>query len=482
LPTRSDAPADRRIALALFVVTLGCYAYTFGGGGWNQNATFALVRAVVEQRTISIERYVSMTGDVSHSGGRTFSNKPPGVAFLAIPVYAVLAAAERAAGLDLDLFKVTTVNAWLCTVAVCGVLGALIPASLFLYGRAHGIASAPWLAMVALTIALGTPLFGYATALWVHVPSAALLFLSYLLLERSPVWAGFLAAMAVATNYVIAVPMVLFAILLLLPPGARAARLLRFCAGAALPAIAVGWYHTAAFGAFYRTPIDHLTPEFVTRGAFLGIFIQPSLTALWGVTFSPYRGLFYSAPVLLLAGAGAVVMFRSGKRRELAIVAAIVLFFLLVNASFNGWWGGYSCSARYLLPLVPFLGIAMLYASKVPRVLFVVLALLSIVLQTVVAAVNVQTPSDIRRPVTQYVLPQLVTGTPATIGQSRTGHVAVNLLSATTCHCTSAWSSFNLGEPLFGQGSLSSLLPLLLWMMGGSALVLRLARRTEEGG
>ncbi|HYK01384.1 MAG TPA: hypothetical protein VE974_06485 [Thermoanaerobaculia bacterium] len=487
MPIRSDTAADRRIAIALFVVTLGCYAYTFGGGGWNENASFALVRAVVEQRTISIERYLSTTGDVSRSGGRTYSNKPPGVAFLAIPVYAALVAGERAAGLEFDQFKVTTANAYVCTVAVCGVLGALIPVALFLHGRAQGIADARWLVLVSLTVALGTPLFGYATALWVHVPSAALLFLAYVLLHRSPAAAGFLAAMAVATNYVSAIPMAIFAILLFLPRERRAARLFRFCAGAVLPAVLVGWYHTAAFGAFYRTPIDSLTPEFVTRGAMLGIFVRPSLDALWGVTFSPYRGLFYSAPVLLVALAGAITLFRAGKRRELVTLAAIVLFFLLVNASFNGWFGGYSFSARYLLPIVPFLGVAMLYASSVPRTLFVLLALVSVTVQTVVAAVDVHAPTEIRRPLVVYVLPQLlhgelqVSGT-HDYGRTRVGHVAVNPLSATTCNCPSAWSSFNLGEPLFGQGSVLSLLPLLLWMAGGSAVVFRLAWQAEERG
>jgi hypothetical protein len=474
---------DRRVAIALFVLALGSYAYTFGGGGWNQNATFALVRSIVESQTFAIDAYAKTTGDVSYSGGHVYSNKPPGVAFLAVPVYAALLAAERAVGVDPTLFKVTTANAYVCTVAVCGVLGALIPAALFLYGRMSGLANRRWLMAVALVIALGTPLFGYATALFVHVPSASLLFLAFVLAASGrPVAAGFLAGLATATNYLCGPPAALIALCLLPPPRL----LLRYAAGAVLPLAALAAYQSIAFGSFMATSIAHLPPQFTSAHAFLGVFRVPEPAALWGVTFSPYRGLFFTAPILLLAVVGIAPMFRRA-RPALLIVAGTTLFFLLANASFNGWWGGHAISARYLLPIVPFLGVLLLYADRVPRVLFAGVALLSIALQTMIAVVDVHVPADIQQPLTAYIVPQLVSGaipeeTPGyrESGGRRIGHVAVNPYSVTTCGCRSLWSSFNLGEKLLGQGSLLSILPLLLWMIGGTWLLFRYDRAVES--
>jgi hypothetical protein len=473
---------DRRVAIALFVLSLGCYAYTFGGGGWNQNATFALVRAIVESRTFVIDSYAKTTGDVSHSGGHVYSNKPPGAALLAVPVYAALVAVERAAGVDPMSFKIMTGNAYLCTVAVCGVLGALIPAALFLYGRMHGVGRRRWLLAVALAIALGTPLFGYATALFVHVPSAALLFLAFVLASAErPMAAGFVAGLATVTNYLCGPPAALIALCLLTRP-----RLfLRYAAGAVLPLVVLAAYQSIAFGSFLATSIDHLDRQFTSEHAFLGVFRIPELKALWGVTLSPYRGLFFSAPVLLLAVAGVAPMFRRA-RPELWVVAGTTLFFLLANASFNGWWGGHAISARYLLPVVPFLGVLLLYAERVPRVLFAGLAIVSIALQTMIAVVDVHVPQDIRAPLTAYVLPLFLRGTVPVetplyreSGGPRIGHVAVNPSSVTTCECVSTWSSFNLGEKLLGQGSLLSIFPLLLWMIGGTLLLFRYDRRME---
>lgn len=473
---------DRRVAIALFVLALGSYAYTFGGGGWNQNATFALVRSIVESHTFAIDAYAKTTGDVSFSGEHVYSNKPPGAALLAVPLYAALLAVEHAMGVDPALFKVTTANAYVCTVAVCGVLGALIPAALFLYGRMSGLANRRRLIGVALVIALGTPLFGYATALFVHVPSASLLFLAFVLaVGGRPGAAGFLAGLAVATNYLCGPPAMLIALCLLMRPRL----LLRYAAGAVLPLVVLAAYQFIAFGSVLATPIHNLDPRFTSPHAFLGVFRLPELAALWGVTLSPYRGLFFTAPVLLLAVAGIAPMFRR-TRPELLVIGGTTLFFLLANASFNGWWGGHAISARYLLPIVPFLGVLLLYAERVPRLLFGGLAVLSIALQTMIAVVDVHVPQDMLQPVTAYVLPLFLGGTVPVetrdyreSGGTRGGHVAVNPSSVTTCACSSVWSSFNLGEKLLGQGSLLSILPLLLWMIGGTWLLFRYDRRME---
>ena len=44
-----------RPATPLFALVLGAYAYFYQAGGWNQNARFDLVRALVEQGTLTID-------------------------------------------------------------------------------------------------------------------------------------------------------------------------------------------------------------------------------------------------------------------------------------------------------------------------------------------------------------------------------------------------------------------------------------------
>jgi hypothetical protein len=175
LDRNADTGFDRRIALALFVVALGAYAYFFNGGGWNQNSHFDLTRAIVKQHTFAIDAFAYNTGDVSRTGGHVYSNKPPGLSFLAVVPYALLVTAERAAGIHPSGIATLTFNAWSCTVAVCAVLGALVPVVLYRHARRAFSLSAGWAAAIASAAALGTPLLPYSTMLYVHVPSAALL-------------------------------------------------------------------------------------------------------------------------------------------------------------------------------------------------------------------------------------------------------------------------------------------------------------------
>jgi hypothetical protein len=55
-PTASVSP--RRIERLLFAGFLGTFAYFQPGGGWNQNARFAQVRAIVEEGRLAIDSFL----------------------------------------------------------------------------------------------------------------------------------------------------------------------------------------------------------------------------------------------------------------------------------------------------------------------------------------------------------------------------------------------------------------------------------------
>ena len=85
VPLTSDQ-IDRRAMWVLFAGALLVYTYFFGGQGYNQNAQFDAIRAVVERGTFEITAYADpggplmFTGDVYRVNDRIFSNKPPGMA------------------------------------------------------------------------------------------------------------------------------------------------------------------------------------------------------------------------------------------------------------------------------------------------------------------------------------------------------------------------------------------------------------------
>lgn len=462
---------DRRTAAGIFVVAFAAYAYFFGGSGFNQNAHFDQARAMVERGVLSIDAYAGNTYDVSVSRGHVWPNKAPGTSLLAAIAYFPLHAIERAAGLDPGAFPLLLVNLYVVTVLVCGVPGALIPAILFLHARRRG-AEPRWALTIALLAAFGTPLFAYSTMLFLHVPSAAAMLIAYdaLFRERArPALAGAAIGLAGLINY-LCIP----AALILAIPARR--QIVRY-ALAGLPfALLLGAYHAVAFGSPFELPLSTENPAFLDQGALLGVLAGPKVQALWGVTFSPYRGLFFLSPLMLAAAIGC----RS------RTIGAIALGFLAFNVTFNGWHGGYAIGPRYLLPILPLLALGLIH---MPRAIVLPLGAASLMLNLLAVAVDPQPPDSMRNPIFDYAVPSLVSGEPGDrapewLRHLYTGHVATNRVAADEPlpfkrhppgSPESEWASFNLGETLLPQGHWSTLLPVLLWMIGGAVYLGRRA-------
>ncbi|MEY2479429.1 MAG: hypothetical protein QOI04_356 [Verrucomicrobiota bacterium] len=78
--------------------------------------------------------------------------------------------------------------------------------------------------------------------------------------------------------------------------------------------------------------------------------------ALWGFCFSSRHSIFLHYPVLLFALAGWPIFFTKHKLDALAIILMSASL-LLVNSTFSNWRGESSYGPRYLLPVLPLLGL-----------------------------------------------------------------------------------------------------------------------------
>lgn len=83
-------------------------------------------------------------------------------------------------------------------------------------------------------------------------------------------------------------------------------------------------------------------------------FIHPIADGLYGLFISPYRGVFWYNPILLLAIPGTITLMRANSQRGfttfvLVTIAAQALMF----ASWWSWHGGIVWGARFLIPVTP---------------------------------------------------------------------------------------------------------------------------------
>jgi hypothetical protein len=384
-----------RIEICLFLTLLVCYAYVFPR--WadpNQNSRLDMVVAVVDDGTFHIDNYVENTVDYAKVGGHYYSDKAPGVAFMGIPVYAVLKefldlpimdglmdrladneaikATLRKEGTGLLEQKVRFAIAQTALTLVASALPTALMGVLMYYLLARFTARQWPRIAVVLGYGLLTPAFAYAGSFYGHQLSAACLLGAFYLvfvgtkpLPTRSLWAvGFLLGYSVITEY----PSVLIVGVLFLYTFYRLDDRRRIgwvvLTGAL---IAAAWmaYNTAVFGSPLELGYGH--SELWTDQHHTGFMslTWPHWKAIWGITFSPFRGLFVLSPLLLLAVPGFILWWRSGEHRpEFWVALAGVLTTFLFNSSSIMWWGGFAIGPRYLLPMLPFMALPIIFVFR----------------------------------------------------------------------------------------------------------------------
>lgn len=494
----------RRERTILFVLLFVSFAYFYQAGGWNQNSRFALVRAITNEGTLNIDPFKNATGDKAEHGGHFYSDKAPGIALSAVPVVAAVRPVYRMFGGDPETYAGLALLSYLATVFTAGLFTSLAAVCLFTLCMELG-ASYGGALFAALTYALATPIWTLATIFIGHSFAAAFLVFAFAAATRIGTTdpsrdlrlgatVGFCAGWATVSEFPAAIPAALLAVAAAArawPLGrVRATRILGALAASALACAAVLMaYQWACFGSPFHLAYSS---EIGYAGMDKGVFgvETPRMIRLRRILFGDYRGLLPLAPTLALAPFGFGVMFarlRSdaaydvAARRRMAVVLALLIaaYFILLNASYNYWEGGWSYGPRHAAPAIPFfsVGLAFLW-TVVPAVGRWALAAMS-AYGAAITLIAVSTmplpPANLCQPVQQLLLPAFLDGDLALNTQTMaSGGVDLDFRAH---HEPRA--AFNLGMKLgLGTGHLS-LVPLaLVWAWCGYALISASARRS----
>ena len=408
------ARRSARRATGLVLLAFGILAVYFTGlfppfSNPNELSRLQTVVSMAEWKTFSIDEAIAALGDhedKAASGGRFYSNKAPGLAFAAYPVYralrVVLPAPTPETSVKLLYFLRLVTVSLVCWLALRRFAARL---------ESLGVhpAAAP---LLTLSVAFGTPFLFYARSFFAHAWTASLLFLAWDLLrkseERTARWpggiaagAGFLAAWAAISEYTVAPIALLLALRAAARPDAR--RLAGFALAAAVPLVLLMLYNQASFGSPFTLSsareADPAYAELAGKGMFgLG---APSFEVAWRYLLDPARGVLLFSPFLLWLFPGAVRWWRSGKDRADCVFAlAVVAVFFVILTGYPNWHGGWSLGSRYLLPAVFFaaLPIARALESPLSRGLFLAAAAFSVAAHFLLTATWVHLPLDLAWP------------------------------------------------------------------------------------
>ncbi len=341
----------KAIALALFLFLYAIYLLSYSG--WlhiiDEISPFCVTENLAKREAFDTNQIVWSQWALSPAarlgsfglGGDVFSKKGLGPSLLAVPLYWL--------GMLLP---------WVGNLQVTMLLNPLLTAAtallLFLwtvrlgYGKGTGLT-------LALLFGLGTMAWPYAKTFFGEPLSAlALLLAIYYLFPpattkglKPPLLAGFflgLAATTVALNLALAPFFLLFYLLKKQPSEERGKGLLAFLLPLGLWCLLIGLYNLARFGNLLETGYHFAQGEG---------FSTPLGLGLYGLLFSPYKGLFLYAPILFISLLSAPLFLRQHKGEGLFIIS-VSLVYLYFFSRWWMWWGASPGGPVFSCPFFPF--------------------------------------------------------------------------------------------------------------------------------
>ncbi|MBI5154208.1 hypothetical protein HZA57_03140 [Candidatus Poribacteria bacterium] len=447
----STAWIGRTAALVGLAVVLSAAILFHPERGWNVNSRLALVLAVVDGGTFCIDSFHSepalQTGDKARFEGHYYSDKVFGVSLLGVPAYKLMTLVWPLFGREITIDGADYVVRMVAVSVPAGVSAAL------LWLLCIRLGAAPRRALFAVAaMVFGTAFFGYSTLLLPYAPAVACcLGALYLVFHpgakrvtaANSFTVGLLCGYALLCDFLFGLMVAGLGVVYLMrladqtglwgmrafadmkgtrTPLRRAPLyMLAAALGGGLPLGLFAAYSWSIFGELtipYRYEALSIFRSGMERG-FMGA-TWPRLGPLWFLTLHPYRGIFFWSPVAAAALAGLVLGARSTGRRRIAGWLGLWAFgaYLLFNASYFMWWGGWSMGPRHLLPMmaaVP-LGLAEVCRRDRHRAWFVSVVLLGTVSMALNMALAVQDPQIPQGNETQVLL-SAKTGTELAVPQ-----------------------------------------------------------------
>jgi hypothetical protein len=123
------------------------------------------------------------------------------------------------------------------------------------------------------------------------------------------------------------------------------------------------YYNQSITGSVFKTPNSLFLLQLNQQEAMQKtMFSLPSLERIWGLTFSPYRGIFIYFPLTFLFFAS--FMKKTFNKNNAILFCFIFFAFIFVlNASYYAWSGDVCFGPRHLVVATPFMILAIVYCQ-----------------------------------------------------------------------------------------------------------------------
>jgi hypothetical protein len=438
-----------KLWVMIFILVFLTYAYC-RQSTYNVNAITrtAMVVGLLDEGTARIDKYESITCDKAFYAGHYYSEKAPGLSLAAMPAMAAAYAILKAAG-KADFGMDAATNQPTKAFKILTIIGTIFTSGL---SAAAAVAALGWLCLrlgctrggavfAALTFALATPTWGWATSFFGHAMAGSCCLLGFAIavyvLETdmsrrknfaSWVLVGALLGLGVLVEYTLAAACIIIGVMILykLKSDGKdkiALALLGMIVGIAPSAILFFGNNYWTFGSFFDTGYRYNVQVFPgMKQGLMGIG-TPKPTALWGIIASARHGILWISPILALIPVAFWALFQHAKIRLYAITALLVaVYFIAMNAGYYYWTGGCSTGPRHLIPGLGFacFPLGFLWSASGGKTKAFLTSLFAVSFLTSMACAQVSmniVPQYYSNPLFEKLLPDFLSGRIINIGQ-----------------------------------------------------------------
>lgn len=387
--------------LRIFLIFWVIFSIFITSDSWVDNSSLALTRAIVDEHRLEIDSYVNNTGDRVYYNGHYYSDRVPGAALLAVPVYTAykfffgeIPNANSIYEINpswkyyLFLFLVNSlISAVFATLTIILVYRI---SKYFTSNKTHRN-------LIIIVLGLGTLLLHAGRNFNSHAPSTFFIFLCFYLVFKMKkenkdysFIAGISGGLAVLMEYRIII--ILAGIFIMVLISKKLSWILKFILGVLMFYSLLLSYDYIVYGSpfddsygkidqsVYQPIRNNLTCsplplsfEYTTtfqamintiKIYFLyPVFLKLNMIKIIRLLFDPFRGLFFYYPIMLLSFVGLFFVYKKYKLESLIILICFFVYLFQVTST-RIWWHGPCFGPRHLTPFIPFFIIPLFYVFK----------------------------------------------------------------------------------------------------------------------
>ncbi len=364
--------------LVIFIFIIYGISIPLSLQGPNPTSRFLLTKSIVERGVFWFPiEYLDenstywLSPDYAEIDDKLYSDKPPGLSFLAVPVFIISKMMVSFLHLNLealfpnlnlhpdnDHIAVAGIQLTLCLLAAIGIL------RIFDICQMMGISERNSL-LAGLITAFTTPYWVYARTMFNHVPAAVFLISSFYHIQKyrrdkkivDLLLAGFFSGFGFSIEFSIVFSIPWMCVLLLLPISSqipewkeKIASFIVYGLATGISALPLFYYNFVNFGDILANALSF------SHWASILHLLEPVHEGLYVLLLSNTRGLLYFSPIVLFGIAGLFLAYRRYPI-EVSVIFSLILYVIIFYAKKYESHGGAAFGPRYLVPILLVLGI-----------------------------------------------------------------------------------------------------------------------------